>query len=76
MQQIRAQGDIHGHFSLRPNYLTMFAGPPFLWHFVTLGAIRHHIWHNGIAETAFILIHKNWFAAMMRKVIFQITTKV
>lgn len=26
MQQIRVQGDIHGHFSLRPNYLTMFVG--------------------------------------------------
>lgn len=51
-------------------------GAPFLWHFVMFGAIRHHIWHNGIAETALVLVHQDWLAAMMRKVIFQVTTKI
>jgi len=29
MKQITTQGAIHGHFPLRPNYLTMFAGRHF-----------------------------------------------
>ena len=75
MKQIRAQGlstDIFPCAKLPHNV----CWSPFLWHFVTLGAIRHHVWHNGIAKTALVLVHKNRFTAMMRKVVFQVTTKV
>ena len=76
MKQIKAQGDYPRTFSPAPKFPHDVCGAPFLWHFVTLGAIRYHVWHNGIAEPAFVLIHKNRFAAMMRKVVFQVTAKV
>ena len=55
MKQIKAQGDYPRTFSPAPKFPHDVCGAPFLWHFVTLGAIRHHIWHDSIAETTFIL---------------------
>ena len=51
-------------------------GTPFLGNFVTLCAIGHHVGHNGIAETALVLVHQNWLAAMMREVVLQVATEV
>ena len=31
---------------------------PFLGHFITLFAVGHHVWHNGIAESALVLVHQ------------------
>ena len=76
MKQIKAQGDYPPTFSTAPKFPHDVCGSPFLWHFVTLGAIRHHIWHDSIAETTLIFIHKNRLTAMMRKVVLQVATKV
>ena len=76
MKQIKAQGGLSPDIFPCAQIPHNVCRSPFLWHFVMLGAIRHHIWHNGIAETAFVLVHKNRLTAMMRKVIFQVTAKV
>ena len=52
------------------------SGAPFLGNLVTLCSIGHHIWHNGIAEPTLVLVHQNWFAAMMREVVLQVATEV
>ena len=51
-------------------------GTPFLGTFVTLCAIGHHVGHNGIAESALVLVHQYGLAAVMREVVLQVATEV
>ena len=50
--------------------------PPLLWHFILLCAISHYVRHNGITEASLVLMHQNGLAAMMSKIVFQITTEI
>ena len=49
---------------------------PLLRHIIAFCTISNNIRHNSIAKAAFVLIHQNGLAAMVSKVVFQVTTEV
>lgn len=49
---------------------------PLLWNLVTFGAVGHYIGHDGITETALVLIHEDGLAAVVHEIVLQVATEV
>jgi len=49
---------------------------PLFGYFVTLCTVCHYIGHDGITETALVLIHENGLAAVVYEIVFQVATEV